>query len=1320
MPETGGKCPQCGEEKEQAESGSWVCFGCFAAFLGEDFGEEEELDKKEERYEMANVLGQGAAGTVYRAHDRVMSRTVAIKRLNTLNTDEQARARFQLELETIAALDHPHIIPVFDYGELEGRAFYAMKYVAGGTLQGHFGSFDNTATMVTVLRQVAQAVDYGHRHGVLHRDLKPGNLLVDDGPHLYVSDFGLAKKLTGQAESSQVSLTGQVLGTPAYMSPEQARGDSAAITTASDVFALGVIFYEMLTGQRPFQGGEPHLIMRAVVQNEVTFAKEQRRDLGRDLPTICLKCLEKDPAKRYETAGELDADLARYERGEAIKARPVSAWERFGKLVRRNVAASLALGIATLLLIGLVGSIWISRENLLEEREETRRQVYYANVGLMNSEAQSGMMGLLPQYLEVTESYQDRGFEWDYWKNRVLAPERVYALPGEEMMEVAFEEKGRSVAAGGRKGTVQLYDEKGELAWQTKPVKEVFGLVFFADDQAVAVWGPDEQLVVLARADGSVIWEKKGLVAAARRAGTGELYLLGRQGRVWRTAGKEESDLIEMSSIESPATGRKVMDVAADGRLLVAPGKLWDPVRGELLKSFPEVKLKGFFDELRFVEDDQAFLRQSHRFDIKTGQRTVRHLHTAWNSRALVAPDNTFLVSDAQRGVVVYPPQEGEHPFFLRLGETGARAMALSSDGGLLATAHTDEKGGYIGLWQTSAWAVKEVKDEAGRYLRTVEFSPDGEFLLAGAEDGAAVIWESDTGERVGGFAAHERSLCNAFFLQDGKSVLTGGNDKLVKVTDWRTGEEQAVLGGHGAKIYTVAASPDGRWIMSGAADGTAKIWDLRTGKVTAALKGHRLEVCGSAFSPDGTLVATGGDDPEVRVWEVETGQLISRFEKHTGWVSDVVFDASGEHVVTCSGDFTVRMWRARTGEEVQVFTGHSNTVNSARFSPDGRRLFTAGDDGTVRVWDVESGRQLLALSRPGERMSYVAVSPCGQRVAASGQGQLIVWESAPFPAWSRGKQPREKRARQAGWLLSGDTASWMKCFDRSELSDLTLRDICLPATHDSTAYKVHRWQDRIKAPWLITQDLDLLGQLRAGARKFDLRVMRTPSGEFFMHHGKYPTISLDEALKQMAEFFASEAGKSETLVAEFSHFRNFQEGDLERLQATVHRHLQKWLYKKVGGPLHAVPLGELRGKILCVFEEMPEKRLPGLYALNRRGEAGLRIFDRYANADEVSILEKDQWLKFEIFTDPQRLFLLSWTLTPQTGGVTVPKPVRILGDQANQALTASLQRYSARNAAGRLVNFLNVDFYGSIHKEVLQGCELVMSQANWAERIER
>jgi len=410
-------CKTCGNPLRTTQSGGdKVCPHCTMTSLFDDpdisLGSEEVDD-----YDIQKEIGRGGDGTVYLGYDQKVGRQVAIKLINSdRRVDETTERRFQAESESIASLDHPNIIPIYANGRMDGRPFYTMKYVTGGNLDTRLDDFAKPGVAVALMIKIARAVHHAHERGILHRDLKPSNILLDEQLEPYISDFGLAKRFD---ENLNLTLTGAVMGTPSYMSPEQARGDNAQITTTSDVFSLGSIFYHVLTGRLPFIGDSSHHVLRSVIETQIRFPRETRHLIDKDLETICLKCLEKDPERRYPSALALVEDLERWQKHFPVRARRATAMERARRWIRRHPLPAGALALATLSLItGTIVSLilWQKAEQarLLSDqaRDLAEENAYFSNIENAISARENFDLGETRRLLDEAPVAR-RGFEWE-------------------------------------------------------------------------------------------------------------------------------------------------------------------------------------------------------------------------------------------------------------------------------------------------------------------------------------------------------------------------------------------------------------------------------------------------------------------------------------------------------------------------------------------------------------------------------------------------------------------------------------------------------------------------------------------------------------------------------------------------------------------------------------------------------------------------------------------------------------------------------------------------------------------------------------------
>ena len=405
-------CPSCGQPlKKVAGSDAQLCRACVMRnVMGASSAPARPAHAAVDDYDIIREIGRGGGGTVYLAMDKKMRRRVAIKLLNTMRGhDEVSEQRFRAETEATAALDHPNIIPIYANGEMDGRPFFTMKHVAGGSLASRGSEFTHPPAAVALLEKIARAVHHAHERGILHRDLKPSNILLDKSGEPFVSDFGIAKR---EGDELHLTMTGTVVGTPNYMSPEQARGDNSQLTTGTDVFSLGAMFYELLNGRQAFEGNSSHSVISNVIDSDVTFTRNESTKLQRDLTSICLKCLEKSPAGRYNSALALAEDLARWRRGEPVEARHITSSERAWRWMRRRPVLVSAIGIAVASLLG--GTFVSVREAQHAEAAHAiaEANAYFAEVGSALSARERSDFGEALRHLRNCPAEMRDRFEW--------------------------------------------------------------------------------------------------------------------------------------------------------------------------------------------------------------------------------------------------------------------------------------------------------------------------------------------------------------------------------------------------------------------------------------------------------------------------------------------------------------------------------------------------------------------------------------------------------------------------------------------------------------------------------------------------------------------------------------------------------------------------------------------------------------------------------------------------------------------------------------------------------------------------------------------
>jgi WD40 repeat protein/tRNA A-37 threonylcarbamoyl transferase component Bud32 len=1000
-------------------------------------------------YALLEELGQGGMGVVYKAQQKNPSRLVALKVIRAGQFASEAdRLRFRNEADVIAHLDHPHIVPIYEVGEAEGVHYFSMKLMEGGTL-GRQGSGargqesgvrkERQQRAAEVLVKVARAVHHAHQHGILHRDLKPGNILLDSRSEPHVSDFGLAKPV----ESDDAATASQTIaGTAPYMAPEQANAEKR-LTTAADIYGLGATLYELLTGRPPFQGSTPLDTLIQVREQEPVRPRVVDPRIDADLETICLKCLEKNPAKRYASAEELARDLERWLAGEPIQARRSGRVERLAKWCRRRPAAASLIGVIAASIVGflaLAGFLWQNAEL----RAEAVQDLQVAETKKKDAEAKR-------------QKAEERKQEAE---KRVRALEQIAKdinIKVEALRQRAEQEQARATKAGERAD----------------------GVLYAADMQfAHAAWESEEipRMVQLLEAH-------RPVAGQSDRRGFEWHYLwrLGHGERFTLAAGKPPAETED-------AEAAVLLTVSPDGKTLAAAGpdkkvRLWELATGRAIRSFNgpgRVVALAFTPDgrgLRLVsakeQGKEAALQAYMQFVFQAfkakAEPTLKHFTDALTEqeyslegkpRAKAAkfdlrrPAGAIQLSSdvlgegllLGDGLVPLKDQNLLIPF---AAAPAADGKALAVAGMVLALPGVGkgpkrselEMAGAVLVWDVVADRQRAVF-KPGVLVLSAAFSPDGRTLALGGFDGAVRLWDVETGKERASWAGHRTLVTSVSFSADGARLVSASADGVVKLWDVAGGKVVRSFRGHRAAVTSALLTADGATLVSAAADGPVKVWDtaVAAGPVTAKFAqvvvalsftpdGRSLSALdqdGSFFrcdprtgkhqvlsrlpkviklfdniaiGPDGKTVAVFGDKggvkPVVKVYDGTTGKETLTLEESGDFPMAVAFSVDGKTLAAAAGPpgkgHLIRLWDLTTGKKKIDCAGHPEFTHSLAFSPDGKRLASGSQDGTVRIWEVAGGNEVLRITDFDQAVVQIAYSLDGKTLAvASGDSVTL------------------------------------------------------------------------------------------------------------------------------------------------------------------------------------------------------------------------------------------------------------------------------------------------------------------------------------------
>ncbi|MHB1556174.1 MAG: WD40 repeat domain-containing serine/threonine-protein kinase [Isosphaeraceae bacterium] len=972
-------------------------------------------------YEILEQIGLGGMGVVYRARQLGLERIVALKMLRDDGPgSETDLKRFRAEARAIGGLDHPNIVPVYEIGEHGFHRYFSMKLIEGGSLADRLSDFaaEPRAAARTVAA-IARAIDHAHQRGILHRDLKPSNVLIDERGEPMVADFGLALR-----ESSETVFTrsGVLPGTPAYMSPEQVRGPREGVTRATDIHGLGAVLYALLTGRAPFGGSTPWDILDRVRTTAPIRPRQLRRSIDRDLETICLKCLEKEPARRYATAAELADDLDRWLDGRPIRARRLGPIGRTWRTARRHPAIA---GI--LIMLGLLG-YWESKALYRQARavqEKTLRDEQARRQTQADADDWSAR--------ELAEA-------WQMWAEGNLDPARL----------IVERHRQRPGAADNRGFGWRLVDRVIHVGNEVARGHH-WGAIYSAS------FSPDGKTLVAAGMDrivGICSWDRPG-----DQHWTGD-------------AGYHAN---EVNSATFSPDGRLVASASDDQTVQIA-----DVRSGRILK-----KLTGLGDEVVaavFTPDGRRLISACRMGDVSiwdTGDWHKVHSFLAPNANKLqglaVSPDGSLLAVAGAGGVVLYDLAARKLERLPRSVKQ-VNCVAFSRDGNLLGGAGPDDS---AWLWQKGDWSHPREWSFQKDPPESIAFHPDGKRVAIVGGRGIVHLLDFTSGSRDQIITGHGRTWC-ATFSPDGRSLVTTGNDGLVKYWNADRDGTHLTVTVPAATLSSLAFSPDGNEVATVGDQGQVFIHDARTGKLKrsipsdeegpsqslslssdarfligenashrvvvrsllngslqslpippgrwhAAALGMRWVITGTAeksfridqngrsaagsqqvesvldgkvsFSTSGdTALLSGTDSDKFWLCDLPSARLRSPSRPiEMGGIQCHALSADGKRLATGGKYGRIVLWNATTLEPIREHFYHPDAILSLAISPDGRTLAAGDADRTVTLWDVPTGRVLTSFRFHAGPVRWVRFSPDGNTLASAsprsdGSSEVFFW----------------------------------------------------------------------------------------------------------------------------------------------------------------------------------------------------------------------------------------------------------------------------------------------------------------------------------------
>jgi WD40 repeat protein/serine/threonine protein kinase len=1032
------------------------------------------------RYKLLEQIGEGGCGVVYMAEQvEPVRRRVALKVIKLGMDTKQVVARFEAERQALALMDHPNIAKVLDAGATaSGRPFFVMELVRGRKITEFCDEKKlPTNERLKLFMSVCHAVQHAHQKGIIHRDLKPSNILVttiDGMPVPKVIDFGIAKATSNQPLTDKTLFTSfeQFIGTPAYMSPEQAEMSGVDVDTRSDIYSLGVLLYELLTSRTPFDQKDllaagldamrrtireeepvrPSNCLSTMAADSLTMTAQHRQteppkllDLVRgDLDWIVMKCLEKDRARRYDTANGLAMDIKRHLDNELVVARPPSAAYRLKKLMLRNKLAFAAGAIVFLaLVVGLGVTSWALRreqkalretdlrrqdadraranekeQRLRAEAEElnARRSAYASDMNLVQQAYGENNLGRARDVLERNRPKPGqidlRGWEWRYLWNRCQG-DALFTLGRQNTKLITFAGSGELVALRHEEGAVELWDlEKRALVTRLPATGWERALAASYDGHWLAYGntsGNGQPIIEL----WSIV--TKEIVAQLPSNGHAMSLAFDPSGRRLAVYGDDRS--VSIWDLESKRIARQFAAAPQDGIfkgvVRFSPSGNWlaigetdgrvslvDAGTYEVKTSFEAasegITVLAFSPDGRLLASGSGYANSAVQlWKIPSGDSAGSLAeHTAWISGLAFTPEGkTLITSSADQTIRVWNVGDRKQISLLRGHLDEVLTLALSSDGTKLVSGSND---GEVCVWDPN----RKVSDKASLVASTsvshARFLPNSRSFVCVKQDGSVSLWAAMEAKEIEKLSNLGSNNLSSAITADGKFMAVGDRSGQLKIWDFNAGEEMSHVKGHDAPVVALAWIDGGSKVLLSVDQASViKRWQVDSWRLLAEWQVEPGVTTG-AFSLDGGIVVTVLTNGVIKLWNSADGSELAAFAAGPGRTSAAAFLPDGKLLATSNENGFVKLWDLSTFKERAVLKGHLLGVHSMGISPDGRRLASGSNAReAVKLWDLASGRELLNLSGEGELFKQTTFSP-DQRLLLSvtSRGKLHLWRA--------------------------------------------------------------------------------------------------------------------------------------------------------------------------------------------------------------------------------------------------------------------------------------------------------------------------------------